>query len=97
MFTPSLAENTSMQTTIELMVLPFLAFFSAYMALKEEKPGISDGVILGVYFIIIGVILDLLITVPLFVKSYDFFRQWALWAGYAETIAFSSLAAFYAG
>lgn len=95
MFAPSLEGNQQIQTGIELAVLPVLVLFSAYMFFKGEKAGAQNGFILGIYFIIIGTILDLLITIPLFVKTYDFFKSWSLWAGYLETLVFASIAGYY--
>lgn len=94
MFTPALIGNIRAQNALELLILPMIAYFSAYMALKEEKTRTSDGFLLGIYFVIIGIVLDLLITVPLFTKSYDFFRNWILWAGYAEGIIFCTIAGY---
>lgn len=94
MFTPALIGNSVAQNALELLILPVIAYFSAYMALKDEKPRASDGFALGIYFVIIGTVLDLLITVPLFTKSYDFFMSWMLWAGYAEGIIFCTIAGY---
>lgn len=94
MFMPALIGKDMAQKALELIAIPIIVFFAAHMALKEEKSKSSDGIILGIYFIIVATALDLLITIPLFVKSYDFFSQWNLWAGYIETIAFAALAAY---
>lgn len=95
MFAPALVGDIPTQNALELLILPIIAYFAAHMALKDEKTGASDGFKLGIYFVIIGTVLDLLITVPLFTKSYDFFRNWMLWAGYAEGIIFCTLAGYH--
>ncbi len=96
MFAPQLQGNQSMQTAIELIILPILTAFAAYMYFKGEKPNVKDGAVLGIYFVVFSTILDLVVTVPLFVKSYStFYAQWSLWVGFLETIIFASLTGYY--
>lgn len=74
-----------------LITNPFLVIFCAWMYFKSVKGKLKDGIILGIYWIILGTILDLLITVPLFVKSYSFFSSWMLWLGWVETVVFAAI------
>ena len=76
-----------------LLTNPFLIVFCAWMYFKQVKGDVKQGVYLGIYWIILGTILDVIITVPLFVKTYSFFTHWTLWLGWVETIAFSALTA----
>lgn len=97
MFAPQLAGKTSMQKALELIIaIPALSAFAAYMALKGTKPTAKDGIMVGICFVVISTILDLLITVPLFVKSYaTFYGDWALYAGMLETIVFGGVMGYY--
>jgi len=95
MCAPALVGDIPTQNALKLLIIPIIAYFAAHMALKDEKTGASDGFMLGIYFLIVGTILDVLITVPLFTKSYDLFKEWSLWAGYAEILVFCTLAGYH--
>jgi low temperature requirement protein LtrA len=56
-----------------------------------------EGVLLGICFIIVGVILDSIITVPLFVKTYNFFADTALLMGYALTLILCAIVGWVSG
>jgi hypothetical protein len=51
-----------------------------------NKKGFVEGVIVGLIFVVVGIILDAIITVPLFVKDYSFFLDVMMLIGYLETI-----------
>jgi hypothetical protein len=91
MFLPLLQGKEGWQSVIHLVILPFLVLFCIYMYSKGGYTNVHEGFLLGVYFLIIGTVLDLAITIPLFVKSFTFYTQWELWLGFLEVIAFSSL------
>jgi hypothetical protein len=57
-------------------------------AKKSNKSyvGLYEGLLLGLVFVGTGIILDAIITVPLFVKTYNFFADTALILGYLLTI-----------
>lgn len=49
---------------------------------RKEKAGFKKGIIAGIIFSITGVVLDSVITVPLFVKDYSLmFGDIGLWIG----------------
>lgn len=55
----------------------FLTIFAllcnlSYFWGKEIKTGLLQGIIIGIIFVIVGIILDASITIPLFVKDYNF-------------------------
>jgi amino acid transporter len=59
---------------------------------KKNEDGWKEGFLLGVWMIIIGSVLDLLITIPFFVKSYEtFYFQWSLWLGFVEVIILTTI------
>jgi uncharacterized membrane protein YtjA (UPF0391 family) len=88
---PSLSSTN--QNIISLIIEIGLVLFCAGMYFKKYPGTFVNGIILGVWFLIVGTVLDLLITVPLFVKSYSaFYGTWNLWVGFVITILFSGLA-----
>jgi len=90
MFIPGL--NSIMQIILCFLILPFLVLICCTMYFKMNKGGWKEGFLLGVWFLIIGEILDALITIPLFVKSYAaFYMQWNLWVGFIEMIVFTTI------
>ena len=64
------------------------------MYFKGKKARMKEGFVLGIYFLIIGTVLDLIITIPLFVKSFTFYLEWSLWFGFLEVIVFSSIGGY---
>ena len=70
----------------------FLVLFCSWVYFKGKvEREWNDGLVLGLVFVVTGFILDALITVPLFVKSYSFFASGLLWAGYLEGIVLTVL------
>ena len=97
MFAPQLAGKTSVQRALELIVaMPVLSAFAAYMALKGTKPTAKDGIMVGICFVVVSTVLDILITVPLFVKSYaTFYSDWALYVGFLEVVLIGGIVGHY--
>lgn len=91
MFMPGLEGKEGWQSVIHLIILPLLVLFCSYMYFKRGKASLQDGFLLGVFFLIVGTVLDLAITIPLFVKSFSFYMQWDLWLGYLEVVTFACL------
>lgn len=71
-----------------LFVNPILILGVAYPYFKSLKFSARTAVLAGAYWTVIGIALDLLITIPLFVKDFGFFLRPLLWTGYAEAIIF---------
>ena len=63
---------------IVVIAVPALIYFN------KEKAGLKEGFFLGILFVIIGLILDSIITIPLFIKSYSFFLNPLLIIGFIE-------------
>lgn len=85
MFIPGLPELA--QNLLHLVILPFLAWFCLSRYFRTIKVSVITGFLAAVYFLVIGNILDLIITIPLFVKDYGlFYSSWWLWVGYLELI-----------
>lgn len=79
------------QSWCSLITNPFLVVFCAWMYFKSVKGKLKDGIVLGIYWIILGTVLDLLITIPLFVKDYGFFTEWMLWLSWVELVFFAAI------
>ncbi len=59
-----------------------LAGIVALIYFRNEKTSFGNGILTGVIFAITGIILDAIITVPLFVKSYALmFGNFMTWIG----------------
>lgn len=97
MFAPVFKDNARVQTMVNLVILPVLVLTCSYMYFKGTKPTMQNGIVLGLYFLIVGIILHLAVTIPLFVKSYDFFGKTEVLFGFIETIVFSTLAGYFLG
>jgi hypothetical protein len=67
---------------IPLVLIVGLVYFSG----KRIKKGAGEGLLAGIVFAVTGVVLDAIITVPLFVKTYSFFADVYLWLGIIEGI-----------
>ena len=53
----------------------------------------KKGLHLGLVALVVGTILDMIITVPLFVRSYTtYFGSWTLYVGYLELLVLTTLA-----
>jgi hypothetical protein len=49
----------------------------------KVKKGFTEGIFVGILFLLVGIILDSLITIPLFMKmNYSFFLDIYLWIGF---------------
>jgi hypothetical protein len=57
----------------------------------KKKGNIREGLILGTVFIVVGIILDSIITVPLFVHNYSSFFNNSMLAGYIETLVITTI------
>ncbi len=91
MFIPGLSELT--QNCLHLIILPLLALFCFIKYFKSSTASAKNGFLAAVYFLVIGTILDLVITIPLFVKDYAlFYSSWWLWIGYLEVLIIGALA-----
>ena len=57
-----------------------------YKGKNIKKRGFINGIIIGIVFVITSLILDAIITVPLFVKDFSFFLNPMILIGYLEAI-----------
>lgn len=61
---------------------------------KQRRPNLKEGFLAGLVALLVGVVLDSIITVPLFVQAdyVKFYGNWTLYIGYAEFLVLSTLA-----
>lgn len=65
-----------------ILIVVGLVYFKG----EDVKTGVVEGLLVGFIFVAIGIILDAIITVPLFTYDYSFFLNPYLWIGYLEII-----------
>lgn len=82
MFTPWFRDDI-IRTNVAWWVLEIPAvLLLAKWFFKEVEPTMKNGARLGIISIIVGVALDMIITVPLFVKSYAvMYSDWKVYVG----------------
>ena len=73
-------------TIIHYVFLIVFTVLTASLYYKWAKKTAMNGFLLGVLFILVGTILDLAITAPLFTGYSAFYSQWNLWVGFAIVI-----------
>jgi hypothetical protein len=80
------------QQIIHFGLLAIFAVVCSYIYFNENEDSWKEGFLLGAWMILTGTILDLLITIPFFVKSYPaYYLQWQIWAGFIEVIILSTI------
>ena len=84
MFLPFLQGKDLWQSIILWVLQIPLTLILAKWYFMKVTPSVKSGLWLGVVWLLTGTVLDLLITVPLFVKSFSlYYGNWQLWVGYA--------------
>ena len=80
--------NTTTTYFVHYLALIPLAAFCLWLYFKGKHTNLTvkEGFKVSLIFIATGIVLDLLITVLLFIKSLSFFLTPYLWVGYAEMI-----------
>lgn len=71
---------------ILLAIIAALCSFLYFRGKSVKNKGFAQGLLVGLIFIITGIVLDAIITVPLFIKSYSFFANISLLIGYLWSI-----------
>ena len=92
---------SGLMKTLTTLVAPVAGFILAKIYFKKSPGTITSGLILAVFWIIVGTVLDLLVTIQ-YVKgsdSYldglkDFYGDWGLWLSFVLTIGAVVAAAF---
>ncbi|MFH0949076.1 MAG: hypothetical protein V1802_01160 [Candidatus Aenigmatarchaeota archaeon] len=90
MFGLNIDTSSTLYYLIHVVALAILTVIASFVYFTS-KTGTKDGFILGILFLITGVVLDALITVPLFVKDYSFFFNIEMFGGYLEMIIVTTI------
>ncbi|MBU2542635.1 hypothetical protein KJ785_03685 [Patescibacteria group bacterium] len=95
MFTPWFKDSqTRAQVTWWILEIPAVLLLAKWY-FKMDPPTIKKGFLLGVIGLVVGIILDSVITVPLFVKSYTvFFGNWLMYVGFVWGIVLTTYAGY---
>ena len=84
-FAPVLKNLGQWQFALHYIVLIPMALLAASKYYKKDKK--VNGFLLGVVFLVTGIVLDAIITVPLFIGGdYSFFTETLMLVGFAEMI-----------
>ncbi len=95
MFVPFLVDKILTQFAIFWIVLIPAVLLLNKWYFKMDPPSLKKGLGLGLILLVLVVALDVIITVPLFVKSYAvFFGDWIMYVGYAEILLLSIYSGF---
>ena len=70
---------------VMIFVMPVIAALIAMWYLKKN-PGMSEGLKLGLIWIIISAVLDMLVLVLAFGNGFSYFASWTVLVGYAEML-----------
>ena len=76
---------------IHYILLILFSVFVAVLYFRNDVGGFLNGIVVGLMFLITGIILDVIITVPLFVKDYGFFLDLFLWVGFILGVLIAGL------
>lgn len=85
---PALADAPLWRAIIFGILLVPVTLFLAKWYFKMDSPNYKKGIYLGLIALAVSLLLDLSITIPVFVKSYlVFFSDWLVYASSAEVLA----------
>lgn len=98
MFIPALADELTWQTILDLIAIAVLVLIFGSLYFKKHAASFGRGLLIGIVWAIVSTILDLAITVPLFImpkdQGYgDFYSEWNVWAGLSIIIILAGLSA----
>lgn len=85
MFGFDLKEGLSYYLIHYIMLIILTALVSIFY-FKKQKASAVEGLKVGIIFLVVGAILDAIITIPLFVKTYSFYTNVYLWIGFLITV-----------
>ena len=91
MFGLKLAPPAASYYALHYVLAAAIIAAASLLYFRKAKAGAKEGLVLGVIFAVVGVILDSIITVPLFVKDYSFFLRADILIGLLEGIAIATI------
>ncbi|MFA6427454.1 MAG: hypothetical protein WCW16_03345 [Candidatus Magasanikbacteria bacterium] len=95
MFLPWFKDHTTAQYVANWVLLIPIVLLCAKWYFKAEIPTTKKGLLLGIIGLIVGTILDVVITIPFFVKSYSmYYGNWLMYVGFVEGILLATFAGY---
>ncbi|MBS3052268.1 MAG: hypothetical protein J4428_02780 [Candidatus Aenigmarchaeota archaeon] len=92
-FIPLLEDSDLIKLVLSASILPLLVLLCTRMYFREGYK--TNGLLLGLYFVILNSLLDLTILVPLFSKSVNYFWDYPYLISIVEILIFSTLSGFW--
>ena len=96
-FIPVIKDLMMLQYVIYWILLIPLVLLLAKWYFREDPPTLKTGLLLGVFALVVMFLLDLIITIPLFIMPQHngefmtalsaFYSQWEMWVGFAWFLA----------
>ncbi len=83
-FKVGLELSETLQNVIHYILLVPITFFAAWFYYKSKDD--INGFLLGIIFLVVGTILDLVITAPLFTSYSELYLDPYLWVGFVELV-----------
>ncbi len=68
-----------------IIISPILLVLVAYWYLKKNA-GLEEGLKLGLIWLLLSIILDIVVLVYCFKNGWIYFSSWTVWLGYGEMI-----------
>ncbi len=109
-FTSAIKDNQYLLSIFNWLVDGGAAYFLARFYFKRTPGTFRDGIILGIFWLAISSVLDMAITIPLFIKNHlsklfniqvgyvdaagYFFSNWLLWVGFLVIVVATAVAAY---
>lgn len=95
MFVPWFKDSqTRVQIAWWILEIPIVLLLAKWY-FKTNHPTAKEGLLLGLVALVVGIVLDSIITVPLFVKSYnEFFGNPMMLVGWGELLILTTFAGF---
>ncbi|MBW2988551.1 hypothetical protein KY318_03495, partial [Candidatus Woesearchaeota archaeon] len=84
---PVLLQHPGLQEAIFFLVYAILVLICSRLYFINTTPDLNEAFFLGLVFVGVSFILDVIVTVPLFLSSYyAFFFDWEVWLSYILTL-----------
>ncbi|MBI2436153.1 MAG: hypothetical protein HYV41_00175 [Candidatus Magasanikbacteria bacterium] len=100
MFLPWIKESeTRISVAWWILEIPVVLLLAKWY-FKTNHPDAKEGFLLGLLALIVGTILDLIITIPLFISQQsqepylDYYSDWKMWVGFALLLALTTFAGY---
>ncbi len=95
-FIPALQDKETTQFVVYWVLLIPVVLLTAKWYFKADPPTLKKGILLGIIALVVGSILDAIITVPLFIEGNygEFFLNKLMYIGYAWFLILTAYAGY---